>query len=502
MTQPTACGPRCFPRRARPGAIALLLSSLLLLLLGHPLIHGDGVAYLVLLDSVAGDGDLDLSDQVARFAPAITYPFKPSPITGTPVTPFPFGSAYLLAPFYWLGRALEPLLPALRAYPEHFARIQGLPLAYSLMITLGAHVYALAAVGLAYQTARRVAPDWAAGLAAVACLAGTPLLYYATVEPMDAHVYGAFAVALALWLAAGGRSDRPGPSSAKTAHIDSWHPVVWQRALVVGLALGLATLVRWQLLLYALPIGLTLVCQARPVRPRASYGLQSLAAGALHDLAPGRWRVLPSAVAFAAGLGLFCGVCALYFWRFFGALLVVPNDAISGGVFVGAPLRYLPQVLLARHNGWLSWSPIAALGLAGLAGIARWGQAPWRGLALACLAGIALELTLNASLGDWFGGWAFGQRRMTEAYPMLVVGAAWLVGRNRSKALAGATILCAIYGAFLLVAHLYYTHTSGHPEGGGIADVARWLLTGPHGPTLVELFRDRYGPWAWARPEL
>jgi hypothetical protein len=462
-------------RRSRPGATALLAAALLLLLLSHPLIHGDGVSYLIYLDSIAADGDLDLSNQVERFAPAIVYPYASSPVTGTPVTPFPFGSAFLLAPLYYLGRALESAMPALRAHPEHFLKIQGLPLAYGLVSMLGAQIYALASIGLTYATARRLAPGWAAALAALGCLAGTPLLYYATVEPLDAHVYGAFALALAIWLAARWSTNR---QDAKSAMFSDW-----AHCFAVGLALGLAVLVRWQLLLYAVALGLALAWGA------------GRAKGWRAGLAAGLWV--------AAGLGLYCAVCALYFWRFFGAPLLVPNDVITGQTFVGAPLRYLPQVLAAGQNGWLSWSPIAGLGLAGLAGIALGRAGQWRALALAGLAGIALELALNGSIDDWYAGWSFGQRRMTEAYPLLAIGLAWLIGRGRwGWLIGGAALLCALYGALLLVAHLYYTHTSGQPGGGGAATVIRWLLTGPHGPALHELFRDRYGPWAWAHPEL
>jgi hypothetical protein len=65
-----------------------------------------------------------------------------------------------------------------------------------------------------------------------------------------------------------------------------------------------------------------------------------------------------------------------------------------------------------------------------------------------------------------------------------------------------AAIVCALYGGLLLTAHLYFTHTSGNPGGGSIADVTGWLLSGPHGPTLLEVFRVRYGPWSWAKPQL
>ncbi len=505
MTRSAATSSTASRRRSRPGVVALLTGSLLLLLLSHPLIHGDGVSYLIYLDSIAGDLDLDLSNQVAAFAPAIVYPYATSPVTGTPVTPFPFGSAYLLAPFYWLGRALESAIPVLNANTEHFTKIQGQPLAYALAAMLGAHLFMLATAGLAFCAARRLAPGWAAGLAAVCCLAGTPLLYYATVEPLDAHVYGAFALALGLWLATRGLANRQDAQSVRIERPSG----EWPTALALGLALGLAVLVRWQLLLYALPIGAATVWQAaRPhpntATPPTSYERRS-STGA-DDRSPigdrSIARTIGVGLAFATGLGLYCGLCALYFWRFFGAALIVPNDVITGRPFVSAPLRYLPQVLFWWHNGWFSWSPVAVLGLAGLAGIAIVCRGSWRAIALAGLSGIALELALNASIDDWYAGWSFGQRRMAEAYPLLVVGAAWLIGRSRfQRLLAGAALLCALYGAFLLAAHLYYTHTSGHPEGGGIVDETSWLLTSPHGPTFLAVFRDRYGPWAWPRPE-
>src|SRR4051794_23808145 len=115
----------------RPGVVAVLAAALLLLLVSHPLVHGDGISYFIYLDSIAGDHDLDLTNQAIRFKPALVYPLPRSPVSGVPVTAFPFGSAYLLAPFYWLGRALEPAFPQLRAHAAYFAARQGLSLAFS-----------------------------------------------------------------------------------------------------------------------------------------------------------------------------------------------------------------------------------------------------------------------------------------------------------------------------------------------------------------------------------
>jgi hypothetical protein len=433
------------------------------------------------LDSIAGDGDLDLSNQAERFAAVNRYQLFPSPVTGTPVTSFPFGSAFLLAPSYWLAQALLPVAPALNVHPEHFQALQALPLGYSLTATLSALLYALAAVWLAYRAADRVAPAWAAAQAALACLAGTPLLYYAAMEPLDTHVYGAFMLALALWL--GTREWKSRPDVASTAPYMNRRHYPAAQALLVGLALGLAVVVRWQLLLYALPAGALLIWR----------GLS----------APSRRQALRSAGAFLLGLSPGLLVCGWYFWHFFGSPFVIPNEAQQGQAFMDLPLRYLGRVLFDLHKGWLTWSPVAGVGLVGLVGLGSTTRDRWRAIAAIGLAGIVLELALNSSLHDWFAGWAFGQRRMTEAYGVLVVGTAWLLGRGRPRWLmVGVVLLAAAFGLFLLIAHIYYTHTGGEPAGGPIGVITRWLLAGRPGPTVWEVWRERYGPWAWLRPQL
>jgi hypothetical protein len=458
----------------QPGRIAVLVASIVLLLFSHPLIHGDGNAYFMYLDSIAGDGDLDLTNQTERFARANIYHYFESPHTGEPVTSFAFGSAYLLAPFYWLAQALEPHVPALRARPDYFALRQGLPLAYSLAVMLGAHLYTLAAVWLSYRVACRVAARWAAALAAVACLLGTPLLFYATVEPMASHAYGAFVLALALWLATPGSSE-----AANTG------PVLLnvRRALAVGLLLGMAMLVRWQLLLFAVPAGGALLWSVT---------------------VPGqRVRALAATGAFALGVGLFASLCSLYFWRYFGSPLAIPNESQIEQAFLTTPLRYLPHVLFDVHNGWLVWSPVAAVGLAGLAWAAWSARGIWRVVAAVCLAGIVLQLVLNGSIADWYAGWAFGMRRMTEAYSALVLGTAWLLSHSRWPRLSSSiVILCGCYGLLLFVAYLYYTRTSPYPEGGTVFAVIGWLLTHGQHPPLWLILRERFGPWAWAYPRL
>ncbi len=469
--------PVSYTRPSHRRGLSLVLATILLLLLfSHPLIHGDGLAYFMYLDTIAGDGDLDLSNQALRFGHVNQYQLFTHPATGELVTAFPFGSAYLLAPFYWLGRAIEPSIPAVQAHREYFRARQGVSLAFSLTGSFGALCYAVAAVWLAYLSARRLTSDSAAAMAALACLIGTPLLFYATIEPLDSHVYGAMLIACALWLAT--RSIPPNMAVLPLA----FTPI---RAFALGLVLGMATLVRWQLVLYAAPVGVALLGWS-VTRPS------------------GR-QIVNAAIAFTIGVGVFVGLCASYFWRYFGSAFFIPTEAQSGQHFIGPFLHFLPQVLFDGERGWLTWSPIAALGLVGLLALLRTSQPAWRLVGVACLAGIGLELALNASLYDWSGGWAFGQRRMTEAYAPLVLGTAWLMHTRRwpHSIICATALLATLFSTTLFAGHLYYTHTNTeHPEGGNIVAVVSWLVTQPHGPPLWDVFRDRYGPWAWAKPEL
>ncbi len=68
-----------------------------------------------------------------------------------------------------------------------------------------------------------------------------------------------------------------------------------------------------------------------------------------------------------------------------------------------------------RSVPWLAG--LVGAGRAG--GLACPGNSRWRVVALVALAGIGLELVLNASLHDRWGGWAFGQRWMSEDCPVV-----------------------------------------------------------------------------------
>jgi hypothetical protein len=95
----------------------------------------------------------------------------------------------------------------------------------------------------------------------------------------------------------------------------------------------------------------------------------------------------------------------------------------QGDAFMDWQARFWPAVLFSPFRGLLAWMPVALLGAAGLALLAR--RRPR--LALPLLAVLVLETYVNSSTPDWFAGAGFGPRRFISELAILVVGYAALV---------------------------------------------------------------------------
>lgn len=437
---------------AVPGARATLAAGLALtllvfaslVLLDRPLVRGDGLAYYMWLEPVAVNFSFDLSPAAEKFAAVNEYQIFRSP-TGAPASAFPFGPAVLLAPWYRLAL----LLPDAQAVDHaHYARYQGDLFIRSLLVLLGTNFYALLAALLSFKAALAVTrAPWASAVAAFALFWGTPLIYYSTVEGYMAHAVGAFLIALALWLYTRAR-------------------VPW---LLVGLTLSLAVLVRWQMALLALPIGVHLLWrhQHGPLL-RVGVGLLSLA-----WLVPASWQAM------------------------FGQPFVVPAAIQNSRPFLGLPVHAL-DVLFAWQGGLFPWAPLTLLATAGL--FLLWRRD--RRLAGVALSAFALQVLINGAVSDWFGGWTYGMRRLSELYPFFVVGLAIVLargGRARLPVWGLASALLA-FSLVLLLAHLtYINYVAGHgstlPE-----ELSRWFGTLDNPRLTLQVMKEHYGPWAWVRP--
>ncbi len=434
-----------------PAFVMLLVAVLALLSLDRPLARGDGLAYFMWLDSIAGDGDMDLANQAEIFAHVNSYQVYWNAETESWATDFAYGSGLLLAPAYWLAQLAE-CLDWFSINTAYFIGLQGRPLVYSLFGMFAVNLLALGTILLSYLCARTYVRPIPAAASALFLFLATPALYYATVEPFYAHIPAAFFTTLTLYLLLRWK-ENPNPLLV----------------LAAGLAGGLGTLVRWQVSLIVWPLALWLPLQ----RKWRETGLFALGFWAI------AWHLL-------------------YTWSWmFGRPLVL---AATESGFLSMP-AHLGDLLLSGQRGLFVWSPLTLLGLVGWGLLAR---RQWR-LALCFGVAFLMQLFLNAAVSDWWAGWSFGMRRMTELLPLFVVGLAYLLDRVEPRwvrsALWAITVLGVCFSLLLLLSHLNFVNTVlDQPQGDSALAEIRYQLTESSFDITRQVIAEHYGPWAWRRP--
>ena len=432
-------------RQAFWAGLALVLAVFVsLVMLDRPLVRGDGLAYYMWLGPVTTRFTFDLTSAVEQFAGVNEYQVFRVPGGGYG-SAFSFGPAILLAPWYRLAL----LLPEARNVNlAHYVQYQGDGFIRSFFVLLGSNTYTVLAVLLSYKVALSlVRAPWTAAAAAFTLLWGTPLIYYATIEPYMAHALGTFLLALALYL-----YTRPRP-----------------RWLLLGVVLSVAVVVRWQLALLLIPIGIHLLWRRR-WRESVRLGVGTLS---LAWLVPLSWQ------------------------QMFGSFLVVPAAIQNQSPFLGLPVHAL-DVLISAKAGLFLWSPLTVLALAGLLLL-------WRKhtrLAAVSLAAFVLQVLINGGVQDWAAGWSYGMRRLTELYPFFVVGLAYLLGVRglaRWPLWAAAAALFVLSGV-IFFAHITYANAVAGHGAPFPQEVAYWLGRRDALWVTLDVVKGHYGPLAWRQP--
>lgn len=288
------------------------------------------------------------------------------------------GCALLWAPFYAVADAGARLA---RAFGSTVA-IDGFSRPYVAAVAYGSAFYGFAAILLSIAAARRVAGTGL--LAGVIVWLGTPLLFYMYVAPPMSHACSAFAVALfvTVWLRA--RKD--------------WS-VRWMVAL--GASAALMAMVREQDVFFTLGVVFDF---ALALRKRE--GTTDKIQGMLAAIAACALTYLPQLIAYQALNGH-----------------PGPSRLVTRKMSWHAP--HTLQVLGSPEHGFLFWTPLAALGLAGL-GLLAFGSksADARAIGRASLIMVALQVYVSGSVESWTVAGAFGQRRFVALTILLVLGVA------------------------------------------------------------------------------
>jgi len=371
----------------------------------RPVVQGDGVNYFAYLHSLAVDHDLDFRDEY-RAAMAAGISVDPT-LTATPtvtglVANFqPVGAAVLAFPFYAAALAIHP-----SGVPQFGS-------SFVTAFTVASLFYGLLALALSARLAAASTGSRNAALAAAAiAVLTTPLAFYMLYDPSYSHTFSAFAVSafvLVWWRGREGRS-----------------PAGW---FALGLLGGLLGLVR---------------IQDAPLAAIALIDLTRAGSRGAHETT---WfdGVLRRAWPFVPGLALALGPQLLIEHTLFGTWLPYRPSAFAPSFWPG----HYADVLVSTHNGLLTWSPVFALAALGLFLL------PDRRLALAGLFAFAVELVIEGSAPDWWGGLSFGMRRFLDLLPFVVVGLAELARRAQPWVVALGGSLLAMWNLVLVANFLY-----------------------------------------------
>ncbi len=382
------------PRRATMIAAAGFLVLVFLFHWGYERAASDGREYFVQVRSLVIDHDLDFSNENATFG-----------VRGT-AKMYPFGTAFLWAPFMLLAHAW---LHILNLFGGSYST-DGLTSPYQQAVGLGSLIYGFAGLVLIWRMLRDYFDDTIAAIAAVAIAVGTFFLWYLVVENSMIHGPSLFATMVFLYVWHRGRP-RPRGAGAGEAAVPS---AAWWIGL--GLTAGFMTMVRWQNITFAgLAVLLSLWQIRRTVRPAL------------------RAALLFGVSAFVAF------VPQLIFWKVVrGGWLSVP--AADHGFDIRA--LHVFDVLFSSNHGLLATTPLVYLALLGLPFFVRRD----RPMSILLIVGFASQVIINSGNDGWWGGPGFGARRFDNCLLVFGVGLASLLAWLRERPLVAPI---AVIGAFV-----------------------------------------------------
>ncbi len=327
----------------------------------------DPVSYYSYARSILFDLDVDFENEYRALLHAVSEgnplvdPDAGRAPTGLPNNAFAIGPGLL-----WL-----PWLAAAHLFAGGNVPADGLSQPYFTAVSYANMTYAFAGVLLMYLALRMKFRPWESAIAAFAAWLCSPLLYYMFAVEVMAHATSFFAMALFFfcWI--------------KWRFTTEWWP--WA---VMGLALGMAALMRWQNAAFGMVLAFDLIGRGRTPE---HFGKLALAAAA-------------SMVAFTPQM--------LAWWTIYGSPLTIPQ----GGGFFTWWQPDLIGVFFSLNYGMLVWTPLLVAGIVGLFFIPNKDRFFYIGI----LAAVLFQVYVQSAVGD--AGWSYGMRRLVNCTPFFAVG--------------------------------------------------------------------------------
>lgn len=359
------------------------LAAVVACLLVNPYVRGDGNGYYAWLVSPVIDGDLDFTNQFRRADPLFqTLMFsedgtiRPEAMTptGRIGNQWSVGPAVLWAPWFVLAHAGVSVA---RVFGSQLPA-DGFSWPYVWLVSMGTAVYGLIALWWSARIAAQLGYGRRAGLAALGIGLASSLPVYQLFLPFHVHALAAFTVAAyaAFWMRH--------QDMARTIDWWCWGALAGMMVQVYHLNAVLVLPAVWQW---------TRVVQRRGVRVAARSG-----------------------IAFAAA-AILVGIPQLV-----GKAVVYGSPWVTGyqDQFIWSEPR-LWQTAFSANHGWITWTPVVALAIAGW--VAVWRDHP---ATRAWLVSVPVFYVVVASYQNWHGQSSFGNRFFLSLTVWLVVGVAAL----------------------------------------------------------------------------
>jgi len=369
---------------SRATFISFLIASVVTLALVSTKIRGaDEIEYYSHLRSAVFDRDLDFTNEYEHFYRANpqglaafkeTFLDRREPKTNRPINFAPIGSAVVWSPFFLAAHSLVKN-GVLRGPADGFSP------AYAGAVAYGSSFLAILGFLLAFQSLKRFlgVTEGLALLSALAVWFGTPAFYYMTVAPAFAHAPSIFAVSLLffLWLRA---REKDG--------VFDW--------LLMGLAGGLAMLIREQGALFLIVPGLDL-------------GFRLAKGDAKRSLERGVAVIGAAFIVFAPQF--------LAYQELNGSF--GPTELVQRKMDFSSPHFF--DVLVNPGHGLLLWTPLLIVAFLGLLrGIGR-----LRAVGVFVTLGLLAQVYINGAILSWHQAGAFGSRRFVDSTVLFVIGFAF-----------------------------------------------------------------------------
>ncbi|MCH9683971.1 MAG: hypothetical protein K0V04_21235 [Deltaproteobacteria bacterium] len=386
---------------------------------GQP--HGDGTYHYAQVRSLVLDGDLRLANDYTLVGNPHRQPVREDGWAGSHFT---VGTAITWIPSFVVAHAVTRGGDALGWWDDpgdgSSARCQRITM-------LGSVASGWLALVLIAMTLRRWYGRRTVGVVVVLVAASTPLWWYMTRQPSWSHAASALAVAGLVHACVRGDVARGARYGA-----------------AVGLWLGLVVLVRPQDVVFAVvPLASVLGAMRRSdTRAPAMRAAAALTVGAATCWLPQAW----------------------VWHQTYGSAWVISQ----GAGFMRWSHSQWDLVLWSSRGGLLPWSPLCAVAILGTAYSAIKG--PTRALARALGVSLLAAVYVCGAAEDWWGGWAFGARRLVSASVVFALGWAALLepvlARKRGGVVVRLLVVVAVLGGVRLSSQLRRDYLMGTLERG------------------------------------